>query len=70
MHPNPNKYCWCYVTMSKAWWPGRIVQSEGHLTREPEVLALKPSPTTHATDSRNVVVIYWQKYVHLVLVSC
>ena len=53
--------------------PGRIVQSVGRLTHDPEVLGLIPSLATYfispSADSRRAVVSYWRKYVHEKLVN-
>ena len=53
--------------------PGRVSQLVGHLTCESEVLGLIPSLATYLVspyaDSRGVVVSYWRKYVHEVLVN-
>ena len=52
--------------------PGRVAQSEGHLTRKSEVLGSIPRPHTFvspSTGSRRAVVSYWRKYVHEVLVN-
>lgn len=56
--------------------PGSIAQSAGHLFADPGVTSLNPIPATylscriisyHSTDSRKVVVTYWQKFLHLAL---
>ena len=53
--------------------PGRVAQSIGHLTRKSEVLGSIPGLATYfrfsSADSRGVVVSYWRKYVHEVLVN-
>ena len=54
---------------------GWIAQSVESLTQEPEVPGLIPGPPSyilsfsHSADSRNAIVSYWRKYVHLVLVN-
>ena len=45
--------------------PGRIEQSEGHLTRKSGVLGSIPGLATYF----RFVVSYWRKYVHEVLVN-
>ena len=52
--------------------PGRVAQSEGHLTRKSEVLGLLPRQHTFVSPSigsRRAVVSYWRKYVHEALVN-
>ena len=53
--------------------PGRVEQSVGCLTQEPEVPGSYPvRPHTFVSpspDSRRAVVSYWQKYVQEVLVN-
>ena len=44
------------------------MQSVARLTQEPEVPGSIPGPATFA-DSRRVVVSYWRKYEHEVLVN-
>ena len=49
---------------------GSMAQSVVHLSQEPDVLGLIPGPAiSPSTDSRRVVVSYWQKYVPEVLVN-
>ena len=55
-------------------WPGRVVQSVGHLTRKSGVLGSIPGLATYfcfspSAFSRRAVVSYWRKYVHEVLVN-
>ena len=74
----------CYgVSYAKDWvsvdygtrtnWPGRVVQSVGHLTRKSGVLGSIPGLATYFVSpsafSRRAVVSYWRKYVHKVLVN-
>ena len=49
--------------------PGRIAQSEGHLTRKSEVLGLPHTFVSLSADSIGAVVSFWRKYVHEVLVN-
>ena len=53
--------------------PGRVAQSEGHLTRKSGVLGSIPCLATYfrspSAFSRRAVVSYWRKYVHKVLVN-
>ena len=52
--------------------PGRVAQSAGHLTRKSGVLGSIPGLQTFVSPSafsRRVVVSYWRKYVHEVLVN-
>ena len=50
------------------YWPGRVAQSVGHLTRKSEVLSSHTFASPSA-DSRGAVVSYWRKYVHEILVN-
>ena len=53
--------------------PGRVAQSVARLTQEPEVpISIPVRPHTYdspSADSKRVVVSYWRKNVHEVLVS-
>ena len=53
--------------------PGRVAQSAGRLTQEPEGRVRYPvrphNFVSPSADSRMAVVSYWRKYVHEVLVN-
>ena len=50
--------------------PGYVAQSVGHLTQKSGVLGSIPGIfVSPSADSRMVVVSYWRKYVHEVLVN-
>ena len=52
---------------------GHVARSVGHLTRKSQVLGSIPGQLTYfrfsLNDSWGVVVSYWQKYMHEVLVN-
>ena len=54
-------------------WPGHIAQSVADLTQEQRSRVRYPvqshTSVSPSTDSRRAVVIYWQKYVHKVLIN-
>ena len=61
-----------WYPFSGSLMPGRVAQLVGHLTRKSEVLGSIPGLTTYFRfffRSRGVVVSYWRKYVHEVLVN-
>ena len=63
-----DKYCH-RGKLSFAVESGRVAQSVGHLTRKSGVLGSIPGLATYFRFSRRVVVSYWRKYVHEVLVN-
>ena len=62
-----------YTVCTSDHRPGRVAQSVGHLTRKSGVLGSIPGLATYFRFSfrfsRRVVVSYWRKYVHEVLVN-
>ena len=65
----------CGFGMLSCWnKQGRVAESVVRLTQESEVPGSMPGPATNfpftpSASSRRVVVSYWRKYVHLVLVN-
>ena len=55
------------------YWPGRVAQSVGHLTRKSgswvRYLVWQHPFVSPSAFSRRAVVSYWQRYVHEVLVN-